>query len=151
MLATVGALVATPYAFATERATGWQFDRQAAIDRAAFAALSVTGPADPVLAAPGDHETTYRFTLRIGPRTYINAAGASRAVDTGPIHVTGRLTRGAVVVAWCTGYLATLPTPNTVRDPAAFTAALHRLDHVDVPVTCHGPPQPPGAGSIDVT
>src|SRR5205814_961979 len=69
----------------------------------------------------------------------------------GPVHVTGRLTHSAVVVAWCTGYLATLPTPNPVRDTAAFTAALHRLDHVDVPVTCHGPPPPPGTGSVDVT
>ena len=56
-----------------------------------------------------------------------------------------------MVVAWCTGYLATLPTPNPVRDPAAFTAALHRLDHVDVPVTCHGPPVGPGVGGVDVT
>jgi hypothetical protein len=151
VLATVIVLLATPYLFATERATRWQFDQQAAIDRTAFAALSVTGPADPVLMAPGDHETTYLFTLRIGPRTFTNAAGVSRAVDTGPVHVTGRLTHGGAVVAWCTGYLATLPTPNPVRDPATFTAALHRLDHVDVPVTCHGPPPPPGTGSVDVT
>lgn len=151
VVATVVALIATPYAFAVDRATGWQFGRQAAIDRAAFAALSVTGPAAPIPAAIGEHENTYRFTLRTGPRTYLNAAGVSRAVDSGPVHVTGRLIHGGVVIAWCTGYLAALPTPNSVRDPAAFTTALHRLDHVDVPVTCHGPAQAPGDGSVDVT
>jgi hypothetical protein len=65
--------------------------------------------------------------------------------------VTGRLIHGGTVIAWCTGYLATMPTPNSVRDPAAFTTALHRLDHVDVPVTCHGPPVGPGVGGVDVT
>jgi hypothetical protein len=150
-LATVVALIATPYAFAAERATGWQFDRQAAIDRAAFAALSVTGPADPILATIDGHENTYRYTLHIGPRTYTNAAGASRAVDAGPVHVTGRLLHDGTVIAWCTGYLTALPTPNSTRDPAAFTTALHRLDHVDLPVTCNGPVQAPRVGSVDVS
>src|SRR5262249_39781556 len=109
-LGTVIAFIATPYVFAPERATDWQFDRQAAIDQAAFSAITVTGPSDPIPAATGDHENTYQFMLRIGPRTYINAAGAHRAVDAGPVFVTGRLLQDGVAIAWCTGYISMLAT-----------------------------------------
>lgn len=150
-VAAVVTLVATPYAFAAGLATDWQFDRQAGIDRAAFAVLSVTGPNAPISTAAGNRENRYRFTLRVGPRTYTNAAGATRAVDAGPVHVTGRLVHAGTVIAWCTGYLAVLPTPNPVRDPAAFTAAVRSLDHVDVPVTCTGPPTARDIDAVDVT
>jgi hypothetical protein len=41
-------------------------------------------------------------------------------------------------VAWCSGYVAKLASPNSLRDPSAFLASAERLDYVDLPVNCAG-------------
>jgi hypothetical protein len=91
-----------------------------------------------VFAGVNGQTARYDFALRFGPRSYNDAAGIARAVDAGPVTVEGRLSADGETVAWCTGYVANLARPNTLRDPTAFRASAERLDYVDVPMSCAG-------------
>ncbi|OLB76170.1 MAG: hypothetical protein AUI14_19500 [Actinobacteria bacterium 13_2_20CM_2_71_6] len=138
VLAVAVAVAAAPYAFAVERAVDWQYPRQHTIDQHAFATLTVTLADGPTRQPTTGTDARYGFTLRLGPRTYTNA-GLTRALDAASVDITATVTANGATVAWCTGHAAALPSPNTVRDPAAFTTALHRLNYTDLPVTCTGP------------
>jgi hypothetical protein len=132
-------LVASPYGFALARAALWQFQQQRKIDRAVFSR-------SPLLVLHGGPEMTvgagdahYRLTLRFGPRSYTTYAHAVKALDAGPVDVAGRLADGMRVIAWCSGHVRKLDTPNTLRGPQEFARALKQLQYLDIPVDCAGP------------
>ena len=140
VLAGLALLLAMPYALAMERAANWQFGEQQRIDQAAFDRVTVQPGRQLAFAGAEDGQTArYTFELTLDRGLYTNTAGASRAVDAGPVNVEGQLVAGGTPVAWCTGHVAKQPSPNTIRDPVAFAAATRQLKPVVVPVSCAGP------------
>jgi hypothetical protein len=138
-------LLALPYAFAVERAANWQFGEQRRIDLAAFDRVTVQHSGQLAFAGAREGERRYTFELTLDRGLYTNAAGVPRVVDAGPVDVEGQLIAGDTPVAWCTGHVARQPSPNTIRDPAAFAVATRQIEPVVVPVSCAGP-----AASIDL-
>jgi hypothetical protein len=137
-----------PFAFVFWRAETWQFPVQRKIDTAAFdrVRLVLDGSAVPVsgpwqLPGGGPNEAHYQFALRFGPRLYKDYIEATKAVDAGPVQVTGHLLRGSQVVAWCASYLPVLETPNTLTDRKEYFAALKRMEYTHLRVDCLGPTQ----------
>jgi hypothetical protein len=138
---TAGAVVfLLPTGYACWRATAWQFPLAESIDRATFSRPGLLALHDgPALAQVGP-EAHYRYSLRFGPRTYRNYFKQARALDAGPVQVTGRLSRDGQVIAWCSTYVPRLDSPNRILVPPDFWPALQRLDYTDIPVGCLGPP-----------
>jgi hypothetical protein len=93
-------------------------------------------------AAPAPKESHYRFFLRFGPRSYKDYIKATKALDAGPIRVSGRLLRDdGRVLAWCSGYVSMLETPNNITKPALYFPTLKRMEFSRMPVNCVGPPE----------
>jgi hypothetical protein len=132
-------LFASPYGFALARAGLWQFQQQRRIDQAVFSRSPLLVLHDGPEMTVGAGGADYRFTLRFGPRSYTTYAHAAKALDAGPVDVAGRLAHGTQTIAWCSGHVRKLGTPNTLRGPQEFARALERLQYVDVPVDCVGP------------
>jgi hypothetical protein len=137
----------SPFAFVFWRAGTWQFPLQRAIDQALFdrpnlltmgAGPTLTAAGGPTPTAAGE-EARYKFSLQFGPRTYKDYINATKALDAGPVSVTGHLLRDGGVIAWCSGYVAMLETPNTILYPAEYFPALRRMEYTDIPVECVGP------------
>lgn len=146
-----------PFSFVFWRVAQWQFPLQRAIDEATFAGVAFRLEDEPTLISAGagsgsalatgestaastvDQNAHYRFTLRFGPRIYQDYIKASKALDAGPVQVTGTLLHGGEFLASCSTYVEMLETPNTIRVPAEYFPALRRMEFTDIPVDCVGP------------
>ncbi|HTF54260.1 MAG TPA: hypothetical protein VK735_43015 [Pseudonocardia sp.] len=139
-------LVASPFAFAVERAVNWQSVEQRRIEQAAFERVAVQSRGPLVFTGANGETARYDFALTFGPRAYTDAAGGDRAVDVGTVAVEGQLIAAGATVAWCAGHATQLANPNPVRDPTAA----RRLEYVDIPVSCAGPAAATTAGAATV-
>jgi len=98
----MGALIlAAPSIFAQYRAATWEFPLEGSIDRAAFSRVQLVVMNDSPLPTTAGTDTRYFFTLRLGPRGYRNWFKQTRALDSGPVEVTGRVWHDSQVIAWC--------------------------------------------------
>jgi hypothetical protein len=155
LLTLAALLYIYPFAFVFTRVETWQFPFQRQLDQATFRSVSlrlagapsaVTRPgvefAGAKSAAPAPKESHYRFFLRFGPRSYKDYIKATKALDAGPIRVSGRLLRDdGRVLAWCSGYVSMLETPNNITKPALYFPTLKRMEFSRMPVNCVGPPE----------
>lgn len=131
-----------PYAFAFGMAAFWQYDRQDREEQLAFEALTLEVASPVTVAVTGD-QARYAVDLEVGPRDYRDYLHWHHAVGVEDIRVEGTLTSAGVPVAWCTGMIGSLPTPES-SDPPAYRAQLAALDYSTIPVTCRGPADAPG-------
>jgi hypothetical protein len=139
VLPVLALVYVSPFAFVFWRATTWQFPFQRAIDQALFNRPNLlTLAAGPTLTAGGE-EARYQFQLRFGPRPYRDYINATKALDAGPVSVTGHLLREGGIIAWCAAYVPELETPNNIRVPVYYFPTLRRMEYTDVPVECVGP------------
>ena len=150
LVGLVLALYAFPVTFVFLRVATWQFPLQRSIDQTLFdsANLGLTGGpvlvgVDPRSSGGPDGirtgEARYRFTLRFGPRSYKDYIKATKALDAGPIRVTGRLVRDGNVIAWCSRQVQELETPNKITKPALYFPTLRRMEFSDITAECFGP------------
>jgi hypothetical protein len=140
-----------PVSFVFWRAHTWQFPTQRAIDTATFEGVQLVVWSQPAAVTGGGgaagggaagsaiDEAAYEFTLRFGPRPYKDYIKATKALDAGPVAVTGRLVRDGHTVAWCAAYVTVIETPNNITDPQQYFPALKRMEYTDIPVRCYGP------------
>ena len=133
-----------PVSFVFWRVTTWQFPFQHVIDQGAFDQVRVVLDKEPVLKSvhtKGESagEAHYAFSIRLGPRPYKDYIMATKALDAGPIVVTGRLMRGDEMIAVCRQSVDMLETPNNILVPAEYLPALRRMEYTEVPVECAGP------------
>lgn len=134
-----------PVTFVFWRVATWQFPLQNTIDQRTFEAVELVLSRNPTLNMVGfssgqevAEEASYEFALRFGPRPYIDYINATKALDAGPVRVTGRLTAGEEIIAFCTGYVAKLETPNNILVPGQYFPTLRRMEFTDIPVQCFG-------------
>lgn len=169
-LLTIAALLYIyPVAFVFARVATWQFPYQRELDANLFreaqlrlaggvaVAESRTLGGARAATAPGGEapsEARYRFTLRFGPRSYKDYIKATKALDAGPVRVSGRLFRpDGTVLAWCSSYTTMLETPNTITSPALYFPTLKRMEYTSIPVDCSGPVDRSvvsGGGTVDL-
>jgi hypothetical protein len=133
-----------PVSFVFWRVATWQFPYQHAIDQKAFQQMKVVLQNDPVLTSvhtEGESagEAHYQFSVRLGPRPYKDYIKATKALDAGPVLVTGRLMREGEIIAICREQVDMLETPNNILVPAKYIPALRRMEYTDVTVECAGP------------
>jgi hypothetical protein len=81
----------------------------------------------------------YRFTLRFGPRPYKDYINATKAMDAGPVDVTGSVVHDNEVIGYCSKHVRMLETPNNIVVPAKYFPTLQRMTYTDIPVDCVGP------------
>lgn len=128
-----------PFAFVFWRAGTWQYPYQHQIDQATFSRQNlITLNGAPTLVANGQ-EAHYQFNLRIGPRPYKDYIRATKALDAGPVKVTGHLLSQGEIVAWCTTYIPEIETPNNIKDPLIYFPTLQKMEYTDIQVECVGP------------
>lgn len=140
----------SPLAFVFVRVAAWEFPLQRSIDNTMFNTVRlvqqgtpqpVDGSASdgmPTDAGVGGSVVNYEFTLRFGPRPFQDYIKANKALDAGPITIRGVLLRDGEVVAFCFTHVAELETPNTIKDPKVYPAALQRMTFTDIRVSCTG-------------
>jgi hypothetical protein len=154
-----------PLLFVVWRVGTWQFPYQWTIDQATFRQAQLefqgeplsasTGPITAGAATPGVEELAsaagqppreeaiqearYQYTLRFGPRSYTDYINATKALDAGPVRVTGTLVRDGEIIASCFAYVEKLETPNNITDPSLYFPTLKRMEHTYIPVECVGP------------
>jgi hypothetical protein len=135
-----------PISFVFWRVATWQFAKQHDIDQAAFNQIQLVLKDQPTLTAieavagqPAVQEAHYHFTLNFGPRPYRDYINALKALDAGPVSVTGRLLHKGQIIAWCSGFVEMLETPNNIITPGKYFPEVERLKFTDIPVACIGP------------
>jgi hypothetical protein len=131
----------SPIGFVFWRAYTWQFPLQRSIDNATFRQVRLVTKQDPVLVSknPATQEAYYRFVLRFGPRGYIDYINATKAVDAGPVRVTGMIMYGGEQLAYCFRHIPALESPKYVTTRAKYLRAVKRMEFSDVAVDCTGP------------
>lgn len=150
-LLLVVVLYAFPFVFVFWRAGTWQFQLQHEIDAATFEQVELVVVDEPALASvnsegAGLPEASYGFSLRFGPRPYLDYINATKAIDAGPVRVTARLVSDGGIVAWCAAYVEELETPNNILNPVEYFPALQRMEYTEIPVSCLGPAD--GSGGL---
>lgn len=141
MLILLVLIYVSPFAFVFLRTAAWQFPLQHEIDQAAFdqASLemydSLTLSSSDANAGPAH----YQFSLRFGPRPYKDYINAIKALDAGPVRVSGVVMHNGDEIAFCSSYTDMIETPNTILVPALYFPALTRMEFTNITVDCVGP------------
>jgi hypothetical protein len=146
MLIVIILIYIFPISFVFWRVATWQFPFQREIDQATFEQAQLVLKDQPTLATIDSvadqataQEARYTFTLNFGPRPYRDYINALKALDAGPVNVTGRLMHNGQVIAWCSGFVGMMETPNNILTPGKYFPEVERLKFTDVPVNCIGP------------
>jgi hypothetical protein len=146
VVALIVVLYFVPVGFVFFRVPTWQFPLQNSIDQANFENVDLTlhkGPTLHALSAiaeqSGVQHARYRFTLRFGPRPYKDYINATKAMDAGPVDVTGSVLHEDEVIGYCSEHVRMLETPNNIVVPALYFPTLERMTYTNIPVDCVGP------------
>ncbi len=129
-----------PYLFAYYRAISWQIPKQRSIDQALFSRsnlLKTNG--DLKLVRATDGEAYYQYSLQFGSRTYKTYFNGLKALDAGPIQLTGKLNYNGETLAWCSKNLDKLATPNTAWPPDKYSEAIKQMEYTEILIECVGP------------
>lgn len=131
----------SPFAFVFLRTAIWQFPIQREIDQRAFDQANLVMQNSLALSSSATDvgPAHYQFLLRFGPRPYKDYINAVKALDAGPLQVSGSVLHNDGEIAFCSSYTDMIETPNTILVPAEYFPALTRMEFTDITVDCAGP------------